>query len=486
MRKIVLVFFILIVALQLNAQFVGGRNIRIKFTPLKNTKVYLGGYYGSTMALFDSAMLNDKSEGEFVAPNRLTGGIYFLVTNINGYQIFDIKGLPFEILMDDIQQFSITADTTARETASIAGSAENDLNTVYSKFNVSKRKYLEQLKEDYKAAKTKKDSTRINDDYIKTQKEVIRFQDSIIAKNPNSLLATFLNTVKRPEVPAIPVVKGKPDSLYPYHFVKAHYWDEVNFGDDRILHTPFFEPKVDEYFKTMVSIEADSVINEVNYLLLSAKGSKEMYPYLLNKFTKQYMNPQYMGQDKVFVYLFENFYLKGDTALLDASNKKIISDRAYNLMANLIGAQASPINLPDTAGKIAPLYGLKNDFTVLVFWDPACGHCKVELPRLDSIYRAKWKAMNIGIYAVNINLEETASWKKFIAENKLSGWVHTHETNATRNAEVKNNQMNFRQAYDIYKTPTLYLLDKDKRIIAKQLSMEQFDELIKFKLKPKL
>ena len=43
--------------------------------------------------------------------------------------------------------------------------------------------------------------------------------------------------------------------------------------------------------------------------------------------------------------------------------------------------------------------------------------------------------------------------------------------------------MNFRQAYDIYKTPTFYLLDKDKHIIAKQLSMEQFDEIIKIKMK---
>ena len=45
--------------------------------------------------------------------------------------------------------------------------------------------------------------------------------------------------------------------------------------------------------------------------------------------------------------------------------------------------------------------------------------------------------------------------------------------------------MNFRQAYDIYKTPTFYLLDKDKRIIAKQLSMEQFDEIIKLKKQSK-
>jgi hypothetical protein len=51
----------------------------------------------------------------------------------------------------------------------------------------------------------------------------------------------------------------------------------------------------------------------VNYILLSARTGKEIYPYLLTKFTNKYLNPEYMGQDKVFLFLYENFYEKGDT-----------------------------------------------------------------------------------------------------------------------------------------------------------------------------
>ena len=241
----------------------------------------------------------------------------------------------------------------------------------------------------------------------------------------------------------------------------------------------------DEYFKNLIPIEADSIIKEVNYMLLSARPGKEMFPYLLNKFTKQYMNPQYMGQDKVFVFLFENFYSKGDSTLLDASNKKIVFERAYNLMANQIGVQASPMDFPDSSGRITPLYGVNAAFTLVAFWDPTCGHCKTEIPRLDSFYRAKWKAMGVAIYAVNINEPEFISWKRFVKDNKLTGWFHTHESNDVRIKTEKAGQMNFRQAYDIYKTPTFYLLDREKRIIGKQLSMEQFDEIMKIKLKEK-
>ena len=88
------------------SQFPGGRNISIKLTPLKNTTVYLGSYYGTQMALFDSAKLNDKSEGVFSGPTKLTGGIYFVVTNLGGYQI------QFDLLVDDIQNFRIEGDTS--------------------------------------------------------------------------------------------------------------------------------------------------------------------------------------------------------------------------------------------------------------------------------------------------------------------------------------------------------------------------------------
>lgn len=115
----------------------------------------------------------------------------------------------------------------------------------------------------------------------------------------------------------------------------------------------------------------------------------------------------------------------------------------------------------------------------MFFWDPNCGHCKEELPRIDSIYRAKWKAKGVSVYSVNIYENEIAAWKQFLKEKNISKeWVQAYQTKAARDAEQKAGVPNYRQLYDIFKTPTLYLLDKDKRIMAKQLSIEQFDALI--------
>ncbi|MCA6440006.1 MAG: redoxin domain-containing protein [Chitinophagaceae bacterium] len=451
-----------------------GYRIPITITPLKNTKVYLGSYFGKSMTLVDSAKIDANSKGVFQGAKKLTGGIYFVVSP--GYTIL------FELLMDAQQQFSIVADTAQKEKAVISGSADNDLFKQYSIFSTEKGKLLQQLEAAFKAATNKADSTRIREQIIKTDKALRDYQENIIKTKPQSLLATLFSAMKRPTPPAIPVIKGKPDSTYPYYFVKNHYWDGISFNDDRLLRTPFFEPKIDEYYKNYVSPNPDSIIQEVKMMLLYARSGKEIYPYLLTKFTNKYMTPEFMGQDKVFVYLFENFYAKGDTLLLNPASRKTVTERAYSLMANQLGNPAPVLDLTDTLGKTVSLYAQKSPFTLVVFWDPNCGHCKEELPRIDSIYRAKWKAKGVSVYSVNIYENEIVAWKQFLKEKNISKeWVQAYQTKAARDAEQKAGVPNYRQLYDIFKTPTLYLLDKDKRIMAKQLSIEQFDALLEAK-----
>lgn len=452
-----------------------GRNISITLTPIKNAKIYLGSYYGENMSLMDSAYLDENSRGVFKGDTKLTGGVYFVVS--------PARTMLFEFLMDNKQQFSIVADTSFKGKEVIMGSPDNDLFKIYSATLAEKGSRLSALEREFAAAKTKADTTRIQKEYAKVDKEMQDYRDDIAKKNPGSMLALLLNAMRRPSAPAIPVVNGKADSTYPYRYVKEHYWDNVMFNDDRLLRTPFFDKKLNEYMKSMVSPEPDSIIREVKYILLSARTGKEMYPYLLTKFTNKYMNPEYMGQDKVFVWLYETFYAKGDTMLLNPASRKAVTERAYSLMANQIGLPAPQLDLTDTTGKTASLYSIKSPFTIVAFWDPNCGHCKEEIPRLDSFYEAKWKKYGVAVYSVDIYNNNLGDWKTFIREKNLDGWVHAYETQEAKTAGEKAGRINYRQSYDIQKTPTIYLLDKDKRIIAKQLSLEQFDDLIETKRK---
>lgn len=470
------IFFILFIIFISSANAQKGYEISITLKPYKNQIIYLGSYIGKNTVLLDSVIVDSEGKGIFKGKEKFTEGIYFIVS--------PTKSLIFDFLLNDNQQFSIIGDTSALNSLQFIDSKENSLNQSYAKFMTEKMKEINSLNEKYSKSSTRKDSLLILDQFKIIESEEKRYKQKLIKENPGSLMEFLLSALKRPEVPKIPIKNGKPDSLYAYRYVKDHYWDGILFNDDRLLHTPFFESKLDDYYKYYVSPDSDSIINEVKYMLLSSRSGKEIFPFLLTKFTNKYINPEYMGQDKVFIYLFENFYAKGDTSILNPASTKIVTERAYNLMANLIGLIAPPLNLTDTSGKITSLYGITAPYTIIAYWDPNCGHCKEEIPVLDSIYRAKWKSLGVAVYSIKSEGASYFDWKLFIKEHKLpTDWKHVYETEEIRNAKIKAGKIGLRQLYDFSLTPSIYLLDKDKRIIAKKLSLYQFDEIINAKIK---
>lgn len=448
-----------------------GYHITATVAPFKNVQLYLGSYYGKYKTLTDSAMADASGTAVFKGNKKLNGGIYFIVS--------PDKTILFEVLMDDKQHFAIEADTANLENIRFSGSEENTNFQNYTRFLAQHVPALTRLQEELAGATAKSDSVRIQGEIFKENNTLSAYREEIINKNPQSMLALFFKSIKRPEPPA-GVGSNSKEAFY---FVKDHYWDDVPFDDARLLHTPFFDPKIDEYFKYYVSPEADSVKEEVNYMLLSSRTNQAMFQYLLGKFTDKYISPEIMGQDKVFLFLFDNYYSKGDTAWLNPEQRKYIFNRAYSLMANQLGEVAPTLELTDTAGKTRSLYTEKGPFTFVVFWDPTCSHCKTEVPRIDSIYKARWQAAGVKIFAVNTAETTLKEWKEFIKDHKLNNWTHVYQTKAAKEADEAANRPNYRQLYDVFQTPTMYLLDKDKRIIAKGLSILQFDEVMNHQVK---
>jgi hypothetical protein len=253
--------------------------------------------------LADSAFLDANGRGVFKGKEKLPPGIYFAVS--------PQKYLLFEFLMDKGQNFSIKADTTKLSDVTITGSPDNELFQNYTRFLSTKAPALTALQQQLEAAKTEKDSSAIKASLIAGNKVLQDYRENIMKNNSSSMLASFFYTMKRPEIPQIPKdAKGKADSTYPYRYVKNNWWNGVSFDNESLVRTPFFEPKLEEYFKYYVVPDADSVISEVNYMLLVSRESREMFKYLLGKFTDKYINPEYMGQEKVFLYLFDKYYSK--------------------------------------------------------------------------------------------------------------------------------------------------------------------------------
>jgi thiol-disulfide isomerase/thioredoxin len=441
---------------------------------------YLTYHMGKNLSVEDSAAVSNKGVAVFTGKRKLPAGIYALV--LPG------KSKSVDFLIDKEQIISVKIDTTdLLQKTVVTGSAANVLLQQYQKTIAAKAQLLDAERKAYTTSKTKADSTLHEANYNRLNKELNDYRDNLIKAQPSSMMAALLNAMKDPAV-----LNNKPqthnDSLQNYYYYKSHYWDGVTFMDNRIIRTPFFLPKLERYYRELIVPEADSIIKEADYQLLLARSSPEMYKFLLNWLTDEYISPKYMGQDAVFVHLFEKYHSKGLSSWLNEKQMETVSRRAYMLMANLIGAKAADLEMTDSAGKPSTLYNVTADYTVVVFWDPTCGHCKEELPRLDSVYRANWKVHNVKMYGVlsaDSKEEMKPEWLKYIREHNLQDWVNVYQTRETEAANVAAQKPGYRQLYDVTLTPTIYLLDKEKRIIAKKLTWQQLDDLLRVKWKMK-
>jgi peroxiredoxin len=472
-RVSLLVFTLLITSGLLNAQ---GYSIDVTMKPFKNQYIYLGYHYGKIKALADSVLLNENSKGTFQGKERLPGGIYFLVS--------PQKQILLEVLIDKDQQFSVSADTSNLP-ASIVFNGTND-NSAFQQYSLLAGKNgqeISRLQQSVRSGLAPKDSAAAVARMRSINEKMQFYRDSTIQKDPSSFLSMLFQAMKEPVVPPAPkLANGKTDSTFGYRYFKGHFWDGVSFDDERLVRTPFFEPKLDRYFKDLVVPQSDSLIKEVDAMLLEARTSPEMFKYLLVKFVQQYVNPEYMGQDAVFVHLFEKYINTGQATFFTKQYRDFIDKRAYSLMANLIGQPAADMEMVDSTGKKLNLYSVKSNYTVVVFWDPTCGHCKELVPKVDSIYKAKWKGQGVKVYAVKTD-GPPDEWQKFIKEHQLNDWLHVYQQPATEEAITRAGKPGFRQLYDVYQTPVMYLLDKDKRIIAKKLGYLQMDDVLQLKIK---
>jgi thiol-disulfide isomerase/thioredoxin len=478
MKKLLLLPFLLLAAV-IFAQ--NGYEIKVTLKPFKNEYIYLGHYSGKQYPIIDSVKLNDKSEAVFKGPKKLGGGIYLIV--------YPAKNNFFEVLIDKQQRFSVIADTaTVKKSKTFINSPDNDLFSVYQNYMGEKGNEIAGYRRNLATATNAKDSAHWTDQLKKTDSTVYAYRKSVIAKNPNTILSALLYLMEEPQVP--PASKhpgGKYDSSYAYHYFKNHYWDNINFYDERIARTPasLFEERLDKYYNTLVYPNPDSVIHELDWMLGYASINDEMTRYLLVKFINRYLNQKYMWEDAVFVHLYQKFFSQKTYPWLTEQGKKTITDRAYSLMANIMGSAAENISLPDSTGKIVTLYGdTTAKFTIVCFWDPTCGHCQETLPVLDSMYRAKWQAAGVRIYAIAKETSGTKKdWMEFINKHHINDWTNVYYSRQEEKTRVDANIPGYSQLYDVQSLPTIYLLDKEKRIVAKKLTWQQTDDILQLRLK---
>ena len=451
--------------------------IKANIKPFNKGFYYLAYHFGSKQYLIDSAKIDENGNAVFTGNKKLQGGIYLIV--------FPEKNGWVECVIDKELKFSLKADTAnLLQSLVFENSTDNTVFTQYQQKSYEIGTKMNELRKQLtgKAGEPAYDSTN---GIIKSLGQSMQdYRIDLQKKYPNSLLTSIFNILKDPEIPpASQHPKGKYDSVYAYNYYKDHFWDGIRFTDERLIRTPVLQGKFDRYYDEVLPQVPDSLMVYADRMLLASKPNEEMFKFFLSSLTDKYVNPKYMGQDAVFVHLFEKYFLTGQAdAWMNDQYKKFVFDRGYSLMSNRIGLKAPELQMVDTLGKPFSINALQAPFTVICFWDPTCGHCKEEVPKMDSIFQAKWRKNGVKLIGVMVDGGKQ-NWLKFIRDNKLAGWTHIYQTDETKDRIYKSGRPGFRQLYDVYQTPMVYLLDNNKNIIAKKLNHLQLDDFMEAKKK---
>lgn len=447
---------ILFVTLLTGELFAQGYKIDVKVRNLKDTSVFLGYYFGKYQYIRDTVQIDANGTGTFETTDTVGGGIYFIVLPSKNY---------FEIILDKEREFYTECDTgDVIQSLKIKGSKENIAFVEYQKYIAEKGKELGSWMPIYNRIKDGENQDSIDLITEKMQAindEVMDYKEKYIKKYPESFLTVVFKASKEPEMEETPLKPdGTKDSLAEYQYFKAHFWDEIDLTDDRLLRTPVLNNKIDQYFNKVIPQIPDTIIKEVDAIIEKARPNKEVFKYVVWYLTHNYETSKVMGFDAVFVHIVDSVYRKGEAFWVSENVNKKIIDRADKIKPNLIGAIAPNLILLNTENKLVPLQAIPAEYMIIYFWSYDCGHCAKETPHLVKYFHEVKDTFDLQVYAVCTDTSLT-KWKNYIVEKDMGDFINV---NGTRSALG-----NFHDLYDIYSTPVVYLVDRKKRIIAKRI-----------------
>ena len=438
-------------------------NIKAKIKGLKEgEECYLGNYFGDKQFVQDTSKVDSKGWIEFKKDELYPGGIYFIVLPDRKY---------FEVILDKSQVMSLETDTIDLiNNMKVKNSSDNQIFYEYLKFIDARHKQVLPLTEDYKDMPDSSNEAKALKEKIKAiNKEVENYKLDFIKKNPDKFLSKVFLASKEVEIPEAPKkADGSTDSIFSYNFYKTHYFDDIDFTDDRLLRTPIFHNKLNNYITNLVLQLPDSISKEADLLIAKTKDNKEVFKYLVWYITNYSEKSNIMGMDAAFVHMVETYYATNKAYWISPEQLQKITDRAKKLKPLLLGKIAPNLTVMDSLGQKHTLHDVKSRYTVLYIWSTDCGHCKKMTPILRDFYlanRNNEKDVEVFALCTETDLDE---WKQKVVEYNAP-WINVWDPI---------NMSNFRDIFDVYSTPVVYLLDKDKKILAKRIDVTQLKEFI--------
>jgi len=440
-----------------------GYKISVKLNNYTANTVILGYHFGGKSYIKDTAIVKNKT-AVFYGPDKLDDGVYMIIENeTNNYKDFLIDG--------NDQEFSLDIDFSAAGSGMAAtGSTANADFSSYLKFLNAKRQELDGITQKQKEpGLSQKEQNELKYKFNKIDSVVTNYQAQFIKNHPSALLSLLIKAGLELTIPTFSGTESEV-KLKQFYWYKAHYFDNINLADKRMLHTTVLSEKVNYYIDKLTVQHPDSIIVSVDEILNRTRTSPETFKFFLIDLLNKYARSTFVGMDAVYVHIALEYYNKGAAPWTGKDELEKIIINAQRLEPILIGKKAPDIEMQTLSGDMSRLYNFEAKGTVLFFWDPECNHCKESAVTIVNIEK-KLRSKGLRFFTVCTTITPAAV-------TKAKDFVSSYGMESLHNTVDPYIKSNYKKKYDIQTTPQIFVLDSNKYIRSKRIDADQLEKVI--------
>lgn len=150
-------------------------------------------------------------------------------------------------------------------------------------------------------------------------------------------------------------------------------------------------------------------------------------------------------------------------------------DSLYAQSLLKVGTQAPNFELPTPEGKKVQLSDFKGKYVLIDFWASWCPDCRRISPNVEAIAK-EYQGKDLAVLAVSFDIDKEA-WVKYINRNGVPvNEVHVSELKKMKESAVA-------KAFGVQWIPSLYLLDKDGKVLLATVEVSKIEAMVKTLMK---
>lgn len=430
MKKIRVISTLLLLLLLVPEIYAKGYKVTLKGVRADTSSYILTGWNWGNKVSIDTVKAR-KGKVVFSSRHPLNSGHYAICKD-DGKKVLDF------IVPRKNSSFSISFIQDGKSFAVLSGNKENKLYTEFQ--NLINYKWEELSSAEAFAAK------------------IGGIKETAAAEHPGTLLDIILqNTLFQPKT-AEEIRQNFP------------------FGDTIILHTQFAEDKVEQYLRMLEYNHNDTIVRHIDSMISSA-SDKRLQTRLAATAYGHFRDPSIMGQEGIAVHIADKWFINGPLEWPNEEGKFLLRTFVEFNRHSLIGMDAPQLELTDTTGSIIPLRDMAGEYTIVYFYTDDCRTCIKETPQLVDFVNGYEDAV-LSVYAVYAN-DNAQRWKEYIEKelyiyNPFMEWCNVYDPDYSSGLQI---------LYNVVQTPQMFLLDRDKKIIGRGLSVKNLKELLAEKIR---